>query len=97
LPRILAPAEAGELLTALRTSRDRAMVEAMLFGALRRCEVLGLRLEDLRLGEHRVFVAEGKGGHQRLVPIAPRFFATVATYLGRSGHGPARPTGCSWC
>ncbi len=90
LPRILTPAEAGELLTALRTSRDRAMVEAMLFGALRRCEVLGLRLEDLRLGEHRVFVAEGKGGHQRLVPIAPRFFATVATHLGQE-----RPRTCT--
>jgi site-specific recombinase XerD len=89
LPRILAPNEANELVAALRTSRDRAMVEAMLFGALRRCEVLGLRLQDLRLGEHRVFIAEGKGGHQRLVPIAPRFFATVATYLERE-----RPRTC---
>jgi site-specific recombinase XerD len=81
LPRILEAAEAAALLAALRSHRDRAMVEAMLFGGLRRCEVLGLRLEDLRLGEHRVFVAEGKGGHQRLVPVAPRFFATVADYL----------------
>ena len=81
VPRILAPDEVSALLAALRTSRDRAMVEAMLFGALRRCEVLGLRLEDLRLGEHRVFIAEGKGGHQRLVPIAVRFFQAVAAYL----------------
>jgi site-specific recombinase XerD len=43
--------------------------------------VLGLRLEDLRLGEWRVFVAEGKGGHQRLVPVSQTFFATVARYL----------------
>ncbi len=90
LPRILAPNEASELLVALRTSRDRAMVEAMLFGALRRCEVLGLRLQDLRLGEHRVFIADGKGGHQRLVPVAPRFFATVATYLEQE-----RPRTCA--
>jgi site-specific recombinase XerD len=81
LPRVLEPVEVTALLAALRTHRDRAMVEATLFGALRRCEVLGLRLEDLRLGEHRVFVAEGKGGHQRLVPVAPRFFSTVADYL----------------
>ena len=26
------------------------MVQAMVLGGLRRCEVLGLRLEDLRLG-----------------------------------------------
>ena len=57
------------------------MVELMVFGALRRCEVLGLRLGDLRPGEHRVFITEGKGGHQRIVPITARFFVTLATYL----------------
>jgi integrase/recombinase XerD len=43
--------------------------------------VLGLRLEDIRLGECRVFVADGKGGHQRLVPVSPSFFRTLAAYL----------------
>jgi site-specific recombinase XerD len=28
-----------------------------------------------------VFVAAGKGGHQRLVPVSPRFFTTVAAYF----------------
>ena len=81
LPRILEPAEVEALMAALRTERDRAIVQAMLLGGLRRCEVLGLRLEDLRLGEWRVFVADGKGGHQRLVPVSQTFFATVARYL----------------
>ena len=81
LPRILEPREVEALMAALRTERDRAIVQAMLLGGLRRCEVLGLRLEDLRLGEWRVFVAEGKGGHQRLVPMSQTFFATVARYL----------------
>ena len=81
LPRILSPEEVAVLSGALRTDRDRAMVQAMVLGGLRRCEVLGLRLADLRLGEWRVFIAEGKGGHQRLVPVSPSFFATVAAYL----------------
>jgi integrase/recombinase XerD len=81
LPQILEPGEVDALLAALRTVRDRAMIEAMLLGGLRRCEVLGLRLADLRLGEWRVFIADGKGGHQRLVPISQTFFATVAAYL----------------
>jgi integrase/recombinase XerD len=81
LPRILNPEEVAVLLGALRTDRDRAMVQAMVLGGLRRCEVLGLRLDDLRLGEWRVFIAEGKGGHQRLVPVSPSFFATVAAYM----------------
>jgi site-specific recombinase XerD len=82
LPRVLAPVEVDALRAALRTDRDRAMVEAMLFGGLRRCEVLGLRLEDVNAGERRLFVAEGKGGRQRVVPVSARFFASLGEYLG---------------
>jgi site-specific recombinase XerD len=81
LPRILTPAEVDALTAALRTHRDRAMVAAMVLGGLRRCEVLGLRMEDVRVPERRVFIADGKGGHQRLVPVSARFFAEVAAYL----------------
>ena len=71
------------LTAALRTDRDRAMVALMLHGGLRRCEVLGLRFEDVHVGDRRVFVVDGKGGHQRLVPVADLFFTTLATYLAR--------------
>ena len=88
LPRILAPGEVDALLGALRKRRDRAMVEAMLLGGLRRCEVLGLRLDDVRVAERRVFVADGKGGHQRLVPIANTVLRRVGDYL--DAERPAR-------
>jgi integrase/recombinase XerD len=81
LPRILGPGEVEALLAALRSDRDRAIVQAMLLAGLRRCEVLGLRLGDLRLGEWRVFIADGKGGYERLVPMSTTFFTTVASYL----------------
>jgi site-specific recombinase XerD len=87
LPRVLAPAEVDALVGALRTERDRAMVEAMVLGGLRRSEVLGLRLSDVRVGERRVFIVDGKGGRQRLIPMSKRFFATVGRYLDRE-----RPT-----
>jgi len=77
LPKILTPVEVDALTAALRTHRDRAMVAAMVLGGLRCCEVLGLRMEDLRVGERRVFIAEGKGGHQRLVPVSARFSCCV--------------------
>jgi integrase/recombinase XerD len=80
LPRVLAPADAEAFMGALRMQRDRAMVQVMLLGGLRRCEVLGLRLPDLHSGERRVFVAEGKGGRQRIVPVSARLFSTVAAY-----------------
>ena len=81
LPRVIDPDQVDAFIRALRTCRDRAMVEAMLLGGLRRCEVLGLRLEDVRPGEHRLFIADGKGGHQRLIPVSKRFFVTLAAYL----------------
>ena len=83
LPRVLAPAEVVALTSALRTERDRAMVALMVHGGLRRCEVLGLRFEDVHVGDRRVFIAEGKGGHQRLVPVADAFFTALAAYLSR--------------
>ena len=91
LPRILEPDEVVALMAALRKWRDRAMVEAMVLGGLRRSEVLGLRLEDLRTGDRRVFVAEGKGGHQRLAPMSGRFFTSVANYL--DGERPSDAAG----
>ncbi len=80
MPQILEPAEVDAFMAALRTHRDRAMVEAMVLGGLRRCEVLGLALSDVRPGERRLFVSEGKGAHERIVPMSPRFFATTAGY-----------------
>src|SRR5215203_5897263 len=81
LPRILSPGEVDSLLAALRTARDRAMVLAMLLGGLRRCEVLGLRLTDIRVADRALFVADGKGGHQRPTPIANAFFTALGDYL----------------
>lgn len=81
LPRVLLPADVDRFVAALRTHRDRAMVEAMVLGGLRRCEVLGLRVRDVSPGEHRLFVAEGKGGHQRSVPVSRRFFLSLSEYL----------------
>jgi site-specific recombinase XerD len=81
LPRIVDPAEVDALLAACRTLRDRGMFQAMVLGGLRRCEVLGLRLTDLDAARRQVFIVEGKGGHQRRIPISARFFITVGDYL----------------
>lgn len=81
LPKILDPGEVQRLLGALRSERDRAMVLAMVLGGLRRCEVLGLRLADVQVADRRLFIVDGKGGHQRVVPIANSFFVAVGDYL----------------
>jgi len=73
------------------------MVTLMLFGGLRRCEVLGLRMPDVRPGERRVFVAAGKGGHQRIVPVAPAFFESLSTAISTSNvRSAVSPIMSSW-
>ena len=81
LPKILSPVEVNALLSAMRTHRDRAMVFAMVLGGLRRCEVLGLRLCDVQVAERQLFIAEGKGGRERITPISNVFFSAVGDYL----------------
>lgn len=81
LPRVLSAVEVDALLGALRTQRDRAIVLAMLLAGLRRCEVLGLRLQDINPGEQRLFVASGKGGRERIAPVSGPFFEALGRYL----------------
>jgi len=88
LPRILAPADAGRLLGALRTGRDRAMVLAGLLAGLRRCEVLGLRFEDVQVADRWLVVTEGKGGNHRVLPPTR---ATPAPSAGTSPPGRGTP------
>ncbi|MBV8956521.1 MAG: tyrosine-type recombinase/integrase [Solirubrobacterales bacterium] len=79
LLRVLSPVEVDALLESLRTHRDRAMVLAMLLAGLRRCEVLGLRLQDVNPGEQRLFGASGKGGRERIVPVSAGSFRRWAS------------------
>ena len=94
-PGCLEPGEVDALFGACRMLRDRAMFEAMVFGGLRRCEVLGLRLGDLDGARRQVFIVEGKGGHQRQIPISGRWFTTVGDYCGPNDRRGPTPTGCS--
>lgn len=91
LPKVLLPEEVTSLLGSLRADRDRAMVLAMVLGGLRRCEVLGLRLGDVHVDDRTLFIADGKGGHQRVVPISNAFFSALGDYL-RSERPPESPT-----
>ena len=90
LSRILSPQEADRLLGALRTHRDRAMVLAMLLAGLRRCEVLGLRFDDVQVADRRLVVVAGKGAHHRVVPATNRFFDALGCYLHQE-----RPAGAA--
>jgi integrase/recombinase XerD len=61
--------------------RDRAVLEVFYSSALRRSELIGLRLADLDGPRRTVFVRQGKGAKDRYVPIGPRALGWVRRYV----------------
>lgn len=61
--------------------RDRAMLEVLYSTGLRRMELAGLALYDVDVHRGVVFVREGKGRKDRVVPIGERALAWVDRYL----------------
>ena len=61
--------------------RDRAMLELLYSTGLRRMEVAGLRLYDLDVKRQVLYVREGKGRKDRVVPIGNRALGWIQRYL----------------
>lgn len=62
--------------------RDRALLEVFYSSALRRSELIALRLRDIDFDRGTLFVHRGKGGKDRHVPIGERALFWVRLYLG---------------
>jgi integrase/recombinase XerD len=61
--------------------RDRAILEVLYSTGMRRIELAGLRLADVARYERTVFVRQGKGKKDRVVPIGARALGWIARYL----------------
>lgn len=90
LPRYcLSVAEVETVLKQPRVStvsgiRDRAVLELLWATGLRRSEVVALLLHDVRFNEGTVFVRQGKGKKDRVVPVSQRARQWVQEYLDES-------------
>ena len=77
---MLSVEEVRSILDAAQSPRDRAVLE-MLYGCgLRVSELCSVKISDLYLDEMFVKVS-GKGGKQRLVPMAPSIVQAINGYL----------------
>jgi integrase/recombinase XerD len=63
--------------------RDRAMLEVFYAGALRVSEIIGVKMEDLKLELGYVLV-RGKGDKERMVPIGRSAMEALGSYLGKA-------------
>lgn len=61
--------------------RDRAMLETLYSTGLRRMELPGLAVYDVELARGIVFVRQGKGRRDRVIPIGQRACAWLERYL----------------
>jgi integrase/recombinase XerD len=82
----LTPAEVAQVLVKPDTStltglRDRALLEVLWATALRRSEVVKLSVYDVRRDSGVVFVRQGKGNKDRVVPASARCFEWLAKYV----------------
>lgn len=84
----------GNPLAAAIALRDRAMLETLYGGALRVSEVVGIKLEDLKLELGYVLV-RGKGDKERLVPLGVPAVQAIRDYLVHGRNALAKRGGAS--
>lgn len=95
-PRALSAQEAQGLLDAAEQQhcvfsafRDKAILSLLIFGGLRRNEIIRLQLHDLDLNAATVTVVSGKGAKGRLIPLSAGAQDAVRDWV------ELRPTNCS--
>jgi len=76
----LSPAEVAQFWRSFRTFRDLSLIALMLLDGLRSRELIGLRLEDLRLSQAQLRV-RGKGNKERLLPLPADTIRVLREYL----------------
>lgn len=87
LPRhILSVVEVEQVLNACDTTeplglRDRAMLEALYSTGMRRAELTSLRTDAVDLNRGTVFIRQGKGNKDRVVPIGERACRWIERYV----------------
>ena len=91
LPVVLTEEEVEKLLQQPDTNtpyglRDRAILELFYSVGLRRTELCHLQVSDLSLSRKTLFVKEGKGGKDRLLPVGERAITWLSQYLNDVRH-----------
>lgn len=82
---VLSPEEMRRLEDAAEAERDKLLVRLLADTGIRVGELIKLTTGDLvESGRDRFLKIEGKGGRDRLVPIAPRIHARLDRYIRRT-------------
>jgi site-specific recombinase XerD len=101
LPIVLTRNQVHRLLSAIRLRRYRIPVKLIYCAGLRLSECLSLTVHDILGDEGKIMVRDGKGGKDRMVPVAPEMLEDLRHYwkfhrhplllFPNAGRGPCDP------
>ena len=80
LPVILSPEEVAQLIEAARNLFHRTMLMTLYSTGVRRAELCRLRVTDIDSPRMMVHIRNGKGGHDRDVPLSATLLETLRVY-----------------
>jgi len=91
LPVVLSLDEINQLMQQPDTNtpggiRDRAILELFYSTGIRRSELCHLQLKDISLARKTLYVRQGKGNKDRLLPIGDSALAWLQRYLNQARH-----------
>ncbi|MFZ7126387.1 MAG: tyrosine-type recombinase/integrase [Desulfobacterales bacterium] len=84
----LTEAEVAIIINAAQDIREQAILAVLAYGALRNQELCDLRVRDIDLAAHEIFVAGGKGAKDRVVYVPGECSRILAAYIHEHGLGP---------
>lgn len=101
LPTVLTREQVVRLLGSIRLRRYRIPVKLIYCAGLRLSECLGLTVHDILGAEGKLMIRGGKGGKDRMVPLAPEMLEDLRRYwkvhrhplllFPNAGRGPCSP------
>jgi site-specific recombinase XerD len=80
LPVILSPEEVAHLINAARNLSHRTMLMTLYSTGVRRAELCRLQVPDIDSARMMVHIRQGKGGHDRDVPLSATLLETLRVY-----------------
>lgn len=89
LPKPMSELALFKLREAAKSSkRDRAIIETLYTTGVRVAELVNIRIEDINLEDHEIFIREGKGCSKRFVLFSFTCGIRIQEYIGERKTGP---------
>src|SRR6202008_1877947 len=81
LPQLLSESELKGFFKLIENPEHQLLMQFLLFTALRAGELINVRISDIDLGGHKVFINQGKGAKDRYVLFPEHMRLALMTYI----------------